>query len=312
MQYTIFKLGFKAPVHFGSGTLSKSVNTIMADTLFSAMYKEAIKLYGEKETDKLRKFALDGDFSISDCMPYFNDTLYVPKPVVIVDGADERESNSSMKKKFKKLSYIPVCDLNKYLSGNYDPSAVNNEMKSLGVSDVSAKVAVKVGEDSEPYNVGTFKFNTDGGYGLYFICGGSDEAFDMIYEIMDSLSYTGIGGKISAGYGRFDYTYNDISDDFKKALTGEHKRYMSLSVSMAENEEETEKAVDDAYFEIVKRSGFVSSENYADNQLKKRDFYCFKGGSCFKNKFRGSIFDVSDGGRHPVYRYAMPMFFGID
>lgn len=310
MEYSIFKLSFNSPVHFGNGRLSKSVYTFCADTLFSAMYKEAIKLYGEKEADKLRTLALKGEQLISDAMPYCNDVLYLPKPIIHINGT--RENDSSMKKKFKQLSYIPIDDIGAYLKGDYDPTKALEQLKNIGRSDISAKVAVKLNEDSEPYSVGTFTFDSKKGYGLYFICGGTEEAYDMIYDIMDSLSYTGIGGKVSAGYGRFDYTYEDVTAELKNSIEGTHSRYMSLSISMAADEEQTEKAVSDSYFELVKRSGFVSSETYSDNQMKKRDLYCFKSGSCFAQRFEGSVFDVSEGGRHPVYRYAVPMFYGFD
>ena len=37
----------------------------------------------------------------------------------------------------------------------------------------------------------------------------------------------------------------------------------------------------------MKRSGFVSSENYADEQQKKNDLYLLKAGSCFETQFEG-------------------------
>ena len=310
MEYSIFKLSFKSPVHFGNGRLSKSGYTFCADTLFSAMYKEAIKLYGGKEADRLRILALGGELLISDSMPYHNDTLYLPKPIIHISG--ERESNSSMKKQFKKLQFIPVGDMEAFLRGDYDPSEALDDLKCLGVSGTAEKSAVFIDKDSEPYSVGTFTFDSDNGYGSYIIFGGSDEAYDMMYDIMDSLSYTGIGGKISSGYGSFEYTYESAADEMKAALEEKHNRYMSLSVSMAADEEQMAKAVSGSYYELIKRSGFVSSETYSDNQIKKRDFYCFKSGSCFSDRFTGSVFDVSDGGRHSVYRYAVPMFYGFE
>lgn len=308
MEYSIFKLSFKTPVHFGNGRLSKSEAVFCADTFFSAVYKEAIRLYGEKEADRVRELALEGNLLISDAMPYHNDTLYLPKPIIHISG--ERESNSCVKKQFKKLSYIPVSDVDEYLSGNYDPTEALRDLSDMGIGSTSEKSAVFIDKDSVPYSVGTFTFRE--GYGLYIIFGGSDEAYDIMYDVMDSLSYTGIGGKISAGYGAFDYNYFEADEKIKLALEGEHKRYMSLSVSMGADEAETEKAVSESYFALVKRSGFISSEKYADGYVKKRDFYSFKSGSCFSGKFRGSIFDVSRGGRHPVYRYGIPMFYGID
>ncbi|MGN1457087.1 MAG: hypothetical protein ACI4XP_03925 [Acutalibacteraceae bacterium] len=47
MNEYIIKLKFTTPVHFGNGRLATSENFIYADTLFSAFYKEAIKINGE-------------------------------------------------------------------------------------------------------------------------------------------------------------------------------------------------------------------------------------------------------------------------
>ena len=109
---------------------------------------------------------------------------------------------------------------------------------------------------------------------------------------------------------------NDVSDfqykdnKFTNRLSGNFKTYMSLSVSMTDGRE-LEDIIPNAKYELIKRSGFVYSENYADSPLKKRDMYCFKGGACFDKRFSGKIFDVSDNGRHPVYRYAKPLLIGI-
>ena len=45
---------------------------------------------------------------------------------------------------------------------------------------------------------------------------------------------------------------------------------------------------------------------------KKKELYSFKAGSCFSHKFDGHIFDLSEGGNHPVYRYAKPLMMGVD
>ena len=48
-----------------------------------------------------------------------------------------------------------------------------------------------------------------------------------------------------------------------------------------------------------------------EEQQKKKDLYVFRAGSCFVHPFAGDIYDVSDGGSHPVYRYARAMFLGV-
>ena len=37
-----------------------------------------------------------------------------------------------------------------------------------------------------------------------------------------------------------------------------------------------------------------------------------KAGSCFPQKLNGDICDVSDNGRHPVYRYGKPIMLGFN
>lgn len=308
MQYCVYKLRFKTPVHFGTGRLTQSQLTIYADTLFSAFCKEALKIYGEDGIKKLYQLAKSDDFVLSDTMPYRGDILYIPKPIMPIKA--DKQGNSKLKKKFKKLQYIPMEDLKKYISGDYIP-----EIASFGKSDIRANVKINSNADNEPYTIGIYNFgNPDDAeeYGLYFIVGTSkNEINPFINEIINSLAYTGLGGKITSGLGKFDYTYKDISDkNLIKTFEGNYKLYMSLSVCMAD-EKEIDAIIPNASYELIKRSGFVASENYAENPIKKQDFYCFKGGSCFDKKFQGNIFDVSTGGNHSVYRYAKPFLIGI-
>lgn len=299
MQYLIFKLSFNTAVHFGKGRLDATEITFYADTLFSALFKEAIELEGIAFAEQLRNRVNKGELVISDAMPYCKDELYIPKPILHIDNKDE--GNSSAKKKFKNLSYICIDDLGDFINGNYEPIEVK-----FGEKGIQAKVSVKQDRDNEPYNVGVYKFNKE--CGLYFVAGIADDYIDDFDRIMDSLSYRGIGGKISAGLGSFSYAVEQAA--FEERLKKNGKRFMTLSVSMAK-ENELENALDDASYSLIKRSGFVASNTYNkenSNLLKKNDFYSFKGGSCFKNRFDGDVFDVSDNGGHSVYRYAKPMF----
>ena len=305
MKAVIYKLKFRAAVHFGSGRLSSGGNVFFADTLFSALCHEAVKLYGSDGAEKLYRLAHEGELMLSDGMPYCGDILLVPKPIIHIEG--ERESDSSMKKKFKKLKYIPINDMGSFLDGKYDPSDALDI--KLGESDIRNAAAIHDDDDNEPFNIGTYTFAKN--CGLYFIAQiSSDEAGEVLDKLLESLSYTGIGGKVSAGLGRFEFTKTDMPAELEKRLAGNSSAYMSLSVSMA-MDDELDSAVQGAYYEMIKRSGFVASPTYADNPQKKTDLYCFRSGSCFKNRFHGGVFDVSAGGNHPVYRYAKPMFMSI-
>lgn len=308
MDYSIYKLSFKTPVHFGGGRLSGSNNTFFADTLFSAFYKEAIKLFGEDNAKDLYYSAQNNALLLSDAMPYCDDTLFIPKPIIAIKS--EKQGDSSLKKKFKKLKYIPIEDIDAYMSGNYNPSEALELLNEIGKKDNRSYVLVNDNKDNEPYNVGIYNFEKN--KGLYFIVGAETEAIkNMVEDIMYSLSYTGIGGKISAGLGKFDYEYIDENSLLTSKLKARGSLYTSLSISMAK-EKEIEKVVEGASYELIKRSGFIASEKAFDTPIKKRDFYCFKGGSCFNSKFEGDVFNVSSSSsKHEVYRYAKPMLLSL-
>ena len=87
-------------------------------------------------------------------------------------------------------------------------------------------------------------------------------------------------------------------------------RTMLLSGALPQDQE-LDAVLEKASYGLEKRSGFVSSENYADEQQKKNDLYLLKAGSCFETQFEGDIYDVGCGGSHPVYRYAKALFVGV-
>ncbi|MGN0536971.1 MAG: type III-A CRISPR-associated RAMP protein Csm4 [Acutalibacteraceae bacterium] len=309
MNEYVIKLSFKTPVHFGNGRLVSSENFMYADTLFSAFYKEAIKLNGVQYAEELRKSAENGKFRISDLLPFCGQTLFIPKPYILPES-----DNSPSNKKLKKLKFLPVNDLTEYLSGNYNPNGALDMLNSLGKYSVRTNVKINQYGDNTPFNVGIFTFNKDAG--LYFVAQCEDLSDDILFDVLYSLSYTGIGGELSSGLGKFDYqdisiNDKDISKSFYDRLHGKYKRYMSLSVSMP-SDSELDNAMKNSGFEIIKRSGYVSSDSYSDKPLRKNNLYCFNSGSVFENKFNGIIADVSDNGYHPVYKYAKPLWFGID
>ena len=97
----------------------------------------------------------------------------------------------------------------------------------------------------------------------------------------------------------------------EKGLT-ERKKYAMLMSLALPKDEELEDALQGASYQLVKKSGFVASDTYAPQQMRKKDLYVFKAGSCFQHSFQGDLWDVSEAGMHPVYRYAKGMFLGVD
>lgn len=310
MRYDLLRLEFSTAVHFGSGRLDTAEMTFGADRLFSAMCIEALKKGGEEYIAKLCDAAASGNLLLSDGLPYIGDTYYIPKPVIHIEH-NKDESSSVMKKAFKKLSYIPVDKTDKFFSGKIDPEVENEKFKEIGKFGKRHLVSVRNGEeDPRPFPVGEFSFNDE--CGLYIIlASGNDDLYYEISELIESLGYSGIGGKITSGMGKFTVRAKKVPEVMLKAFEGEHDRYISLSVCMAKNEE-LEDVLKNAGYVIIKRSGFINSCTYAESFRKKRDLYCFAAGACFEKRFEGDVFDVSQGGAHPVWRYAKPLLMGVD
>ncbi len=304
MNAYFYRLAFKTPVHFGQGRLSGSGFGLFADTLFSALYIEALGMGME---EKLLTFAKDGSLTLSDLFPYSGETYFIPKPIMRIQT--DKKGDSSLKKKFKGLTHIPVSDIDEYICGDYDPDKAVENLRCIGKSTLRQSVRIVEDSDSKPYSVGLFTFAE--GCGLYFAASVTDEAKALLDRLMSALSFTGIGGERSSGLGKFAFECTEAGEDFIRRL-GTGGKAMSLSICLP-TDSELETSMAGASFETVKRSGFVESESYAETPLRKRDLYCFKAGSVFCSRFKGDIFDVStDEGSHPVYRYARPMWFSVD
>lgn len=300
MNTYFYKLKFNTPIHFGMTDLSSCSLTIFSDTLFSALYIEALKL---DDAEMLYGYVQSGNLLVSDLMPYNGDTYYIPKPIMMIRS--DKKSDSSLKKQFKKLSHIPIDDIEPFLEAEYDPKTPLEKLSQISSSSLRQMVNILPEEDNKPYSVGICSFREK--CGLYFILQADSDAKTLMDKLMKSLSYAGLGGKRSAGFGRFEYEC--VEKELPKP-NSERGVYMSLSVCLPKDDE-LDGAMENATFELIKRSGFVASESYSETPLRKRDLFCFKGGSVFRNRFEGDVFDVSSGGAHPVYRYARPMWLSL-
>ena len=305
MRYTIYKMRFLSGVHFGKGRIDNGDITCMADTLFSAMCIEALKMGGEKRLNDLVTVFRDGKALISDTFPYIGDTYYLPKPCIRVEKND---TDRNAKKQFKKMSYIPLEELSTYIKGNIQPEGINEELTSLNTREIRTRVSIE-GEESTPYNIEVVKYGENNG--IYMILGyEEDDIKNEVEDILISLSYTGIGGKTSSGLGKFELVNKKVPESLNEMLEVDADAYMTLSVSLP-SDEELEEAVADGRYVLIKRSGFVNSSTYSDTFSRKKDIYMMKAGSCFKNRYQGDIYDVSFGGRHAVYRYGKPLMIGV-
>ena len=310
MEYKIFRLTFSSGVHFGEDSLEDNDIQLHADTIFSALCIEALKTGGETRLNELVSYVQADKLLISDAFPYMIDEYYLPKPMIRVNFCCN--DDSANKKLFKKLKYIPSDMVGDYISGKFSMDTVNciinNLNNKLGKSSIVARAAIRTLDDTLPYHVGTFTFSKD--TGLYIITGCDDsEAFDLLNELLRCLAHTGVGGKRSSGLGRFSVD-KPIPADIKALSADDYPAYMTLSVSLP-SVDEIEIILKNAAYSLIRRSGFVFSETYSDEPLKKNDLYVLDSGSVVGCRFKGGVYDVSNSGAHPVYRYAKPLFLGV-
>ncbi len=310
MDTTIVKLSFLAPVHFGAGRLTDSAYTCDAATLFSAMYLEALHM---GEADALLAAARQGEFELSDAFPFVGDTLYLPKPMVAPGTFEQKTAgnagDSRERKANKKLGYIPADRYADYMAGKFDAAAELARFKP-GISSLQAKVNLERldGPDAEPYFIGGFTFAPSAG--LYFLVRGS---FDL-RPILEQLSYSGIGGKRSSGYGRFTYALAPGAklDRALAAAPSTTGVSVLLSTATPAQDELDDYLLKGARYRLVRKGGFVQSATHSANPQKKRELCLFAAGSTFARRFEGDIFDVNaTPGAHPVYRYARAFWMGV-
>ena len=340
MNHSIIRFSFSTPVHFGKSKLEDGEMCFSADTLFSALFLEAMKKGKEK---LLLEYVQKEKLLFTDAFPFSvkqegskgkkEYCYFFPKPMCPVERVEEEgreKEHSILKKAYKKLKYLSMDSLSDYVEGKLDPLE-ELEKQNFGSFFSQEMVRILEDEDNLPYRVEQFQFAEDAG--LYCIFSTEDkDVEDFLIDLLESLSYVGIGGKRASGKGKFSITAGILGEEIaeKIKLAGEVKKedlssarvdspikktkessYLLLSSAMAKAEEDLESILEDASYLLQKRSGFIYSESYAKEQRRKKDFFSFQAGSCFKKPFSGDIFDVSDGGNHPVYRYGKAVFMEI-
>ena len=293
----IIKLYFESPVHFGEKRLSESKITFSADTLFSALMIEAVGLGKE---DEFYQLASNNLVKFSDAFPFIDQYYYIPKPMFNLKLEKEDEN---LPKAFKKLLYVPIDSLEDYLSGGLD-AYFERESFNLGKLALSEKVQQHDFKDSEPYNVCTFTFKEN--TGLYVLI---EQTHPLLEELLENLQYSGIGGKRNSGYGKFKFEILEDSD-IEDLFSAKGNRKILLSGALPKDAE-LEQALKNASYLLERRGGFVQSDTYATNLVKKQDLYVFKSGSTFENSFDGDIYQVGKKGNHPVYKYAKSFFLEV-
>lgn len=307
----------------GSHGLEESDYIIRADTFFSALCNEIVRLYDDNYLKEFINMVEDDKFLISDLMPFYKEHLYVPKPVLNVesDVSKLNVESSNDRKKNKDLKYISVEHLSEYLDSlKTENTFITDDYKYE--KELIWKNSIDDEHNSEPYVLSSVRFEED--YGLYFITKFGQEFEEKFEIILDSLSFTGIGGKKSIGYGKFDLYEDPIEIYFdektylyesdlciKKMLSNKTSSNNLLISTLIPNDKDID-ILKDSTYTLIKRSGFVYSMTYLEKPVKKNSIISIEAGSILKEKLKGRIADLSNHGSHPIYRYGKGFYLGVD
>lgn len=302
MTYQLYKMKFHS-AHFGARILEKSNDSIPVETLFSALFLEALKL--GKEQQFLSR-ALESDYALSDTMLYRFGIL-LPKPIGypnIETAPIANENSRKIAKTVKNIDYIHEMDFLDFIKGKITSlnkvSDLANEQKNL------YKISTTTRVHDDPYRVGITTFSED--TFLSFI--GTKDS--LTEELMESLQYTGLGGKRTSGLGRFVFETEPLDIDLTERLKFKNGHPLMLLNSALPRENELSKVMKNATFLLKKSSGFAYSQSVKEN-YRKQNLYKFKAGSVFHQTFEGDIFNVApEKFPHPVWNYAKPLFLSLE
>lgn len=296
MELGLYKLNFQR-AHFGDGYLNTSQFTFQASLLFSALCLEAIK---NNCLDEWLKLAKQEDFKLSDAFPYYQQPYfplpvnYLPKPKLSL--ASLRDDNN-LNKAATELNFFPLTGLS---------DLINHQLpvrQLLMTERAFAKQTVIMKKGEDPYEVGVTNYQVS----LYVLA----SATPLFEELLTSLQYTGIGGKRSSGYGRFEFEKLSLPEELIQALENSEAPEQLLLTTSLPQQNELSKVLEDSEYRIIKNSGFIDSPSQPQ-RLRKEDLYKFKAGSLFKSRYQGSIVDVRPiDFPTPVLNFAKGLFIGI-
>lgn len=298
MTLKIYKMKFQH-AHFGEGILSESASSFDASRLYSALFLEAKKM---DVVDEFMNLTQNANFVLSDAFPFIDDQPFLPKPIGY-PKVEQNNAEDNLKKvrqtakMLKKILYLPLNQLELFLKQQANIEELAVYQTQLAEHSYTTQKGV------DPFEVGVTVYNN-----ALYVLASQSPLFD---QLMDSLQYSGVGGKRSSGLGQYSLEILSLPDKFAKNLTtNKQQRVMALSTCLPTNQEMIT-CLDGANYLLKKSSGFAYSET-AGALLRKQDLYKFKAGSTFQTSFTGDIVDVRpDNFPHPVWNFAKGIFYQL-
>ncbi len=336
-SFTVYKLHFTSPVHFGDNRsdYGVSLKTLQSDTLYAAVTSCLAKLGV--------KIPSDGDLgcTISSAFPFYQEKkgseaiYFFPKPLRY---SLPKLENITDAKKVKKVAWLDLEYFQKIINGESlflnekeDIVAIKNktfltkrDLPELFIeSQVSPRVTVpsRLGdEDAVPFYMDRVHFKDYSG--LYFIVHGN---CSLLEKGLSLLQYEGIGTDRNVGNGYFEYD----KDTIELLLPQDCEYSLSLSMFIPENKAVLDGMLrgDEVSYDFTRRGGWITDSPY--NTVRKNVIHAFLPASvfamntadiCVKGKIVNlkptALDDIArtkglEGEIHPVWRCGKSIFIPI-
>ncbi len=291
-------LNFKTHIHFGvsqKGVNLERVNyTMGSNQLFSAMLVQYIKYKGDitdKDIEIFKNKFENEEIKISNLFPYekINEKIeyYLPKPKI----SYTTEKYTCNEKELKKVEYVRMANIVDYINGKKLTDIKGHGKKNDFVTeDIIEKTQIKRDkeEDNEIYIISGYTFKEN--KGLYFILEYKNEKDkNMIISLIKLLSYTGLGGKRSIGYGQFDIEVDDKEDNVIESTSKMGEEYMLISdLLLTKN---NYKDISEGNYSLCQYNGYTTPMKNKKSIRKKMKHYV-EAGAIFKKEIKGNVEDI--------------------
>ncbi len=326
MGYHLFPLHFDTPVRFGSLTTGNRLDgTALApssDTMISALCAELAAAGEEAALARFLAALQDRSLVLSAPLPWdeAEGAFYIPRPLLRVAPQEKSESyeatcqHATARKKQKKLAYIRASRMKEYFQAMRSGAAFV-ETNDFGESALTQHVNCR-GEEPLPYFVGSFSFAETSG--LYLVARGDADMADFLAGILRYAGVSGIGGKRSAGLGKFsladdplelDGTVVYSEDDVALlAMLQDREAPYQMAISSVLPEPSDIEAVRRGSYALTRAGGFVTDAPYG---AKKNSVALLAAGSCFRERIPGRIAVLGSSEGHDILRAGLGLYVGI-
>ena len=145
-----------------------------------------------------------GTYMVSDFLPFDKSHYYIPKPETITPGL--KTLTITEQKALRTIRFIPITDLDAYLSGQYDYLSASKNF--------FGKIVAQGGQTS---------FRADNGTGIYFVFCCNNQAFFDLFDKQVDEYLSGIPGLF------YSKKWKTLPGYYSEALYSNTQKRLSLS-----------------------------------------------------------------------------------